>query len=356
MKTLITKAWKALRDPKKTIKRLNDDFREWPARTRLLIHLIHVWFLRKVLHKKVVLFERWGGLGDIICTFPSVLKLRERHPGAFFIYKVHPMFTPIVKMGRVVDGILEESWTGRRKYMETRHYDATYFPHTEEELRCGLDSVHLVDEFSRALDLKLVSRQPRLYPPLTLRPEFEKKLGEFRRKTKHLIGIQIGPSWRVREWPAASWEKLLQLLHAHFDCTVIQFGSDVHVTKGASKAPRISQCENWVGQLDLWDCARALQKLDLFIGIDSGLLHIAGAVGTASIGLFGPTNPQFRLPLVTKSIGVTAKVPCLGCHHRQPRLHWEDNCPNEIICMKELSPRAVYEAASEILQPHSARV
>ncbi len=82
---------------------------------------------------------------------------------------------------------------------------------------------------------------------------------------------------------------------------------------------------------------------DLIISIDSGPVHVAGAVGTPAIGLFGPLNPASVLPpeSLALAIGLVSDVPCLFCHNRTPAIHWFDGCPKGIACMKKLDCETV---------------
>ena len=288
-------------------------------------------------------------MGDVICAFPSIIALRERHPGAIFVYKVIPANAPLVEMGRVADWMLVEDWFHLRIRTHATDYDFTYAPLCEGERKTPLEPIHLVGDFLRDLGLESPPTQPRLYPERPAGHLVERRMKEIRARTKYIIGIQVGPTWKVKEWPAESWTQLVELLHSSLDCVVIQLGANFHIQMGEVQTPKIPGCEDWVGQLDIRECAWAIQQLDLFIGIDSGLLHLAGAVSTRCVGLYGPTDPKYFLPLEGTGIGVTSTVACLGCHHRYPRLHWMDNCPFQIACMKELSPFAVLEAVREAL-------
>jgi ADP-heptose:LPS heptosyltransferase len=79
----------------------------------------------------------------------------------------------------------------------------------------------------------------------------------------------------------------------------------------------------------LGQLAAILQKADLFIGNDSGPMHLAAACGTKVIGLFGPTSPQRFGPYGS------------GC----VALRMEDNCPP---CMKEECRRPGYRCIDSI--------
>jgi ADP-heptose:LPS heptosyltransferase len=92
----------------------------------------------------------------------------------------------------------------------------------------------------------------------------------------------------------------------------------------------------------------------LIISIDSGPIHVAGAVGTPVVGLFGAVNPLYRLPPASAAVGLVTDVPCLFCHHRTPIEHWRTGCPHDIRCMKLLEPEAVFNAVVEMLEPPPA--
>jgi ADP-heptose:LPS heptosyltransferase len=126
-------------------------------------------------------------------------------------------------------------------------------------------------------------------------------------------------------------------------------GSDMDTARGLVRTPRIAGTEDWVDKLSLEESIAALEQLDLFVGIDSGLLHAAGAVGIPTVGLFGPSDPRLILPPETPSIGVVSDAPCLGCQHRLPRLHWRDGCPNNIQCMTGLTAENALNACVKLL-------
>ena len=328
----------------KKIHRMRTLGRRGPVAYRTIAYWLSLCGRHGFSGKPVVLFHRHAGIGDIICTFPTVLELRKRHPDAVFVFNTWKPFKSLVEMGRVADLVVawDSSWVHRLVHR-------SYVLQLEDERPSGREFVHLIDDFARSLDVVPSSRQPRLYVPEPLSQSLKIRILPFAEKARHVLGIHIGPSWLVREWSAEGWEKLVALLRDRFDCTVIQFGSDMHTVKGLVPTPRIPGTEDWVGKLSLEETIAALQHLDLLVGIDSGLLHAAGAVGTPTVGLFGAVDPKLRLPPETPSIGVVADVPCLGCHHRLPRLHWRDGCPNHIQCMSELTPENVLNACARIL-------
>jgi hypothetical protein len=53
-----------------------------------------------------ILFQWHGGIGDAVCTFPAVLVLRQRFPGAAIVYRVPPHLAEVTRMGRVADVVV----------------------------------------------------------------------------------------------------------------------------------------------------------------------------------------------------------------------------------------------------------
>ncbi len=83
-----------------------------------------------------------------------------------------------------------------------------------------------------------------------------------------------------------------------------------------------------------------LRRADLFIGSDSGPMHIAAALGRPVLALFGPKAPEQTGPWCTRSIVVTADVPCRPCTRRR--------CPDP-ICMTGITAESVAVAARNLL-------
>ena len=67
------------------------------------------------------------------------------------------------------------------------------------------------------------------------------------------------------------------------------------------------------GQTTLSQLAEVLKRCDLFIGNDSGPMHLAAAVGTRTIGLYGPTDPERFGPVGSHSQTIRRKPDCPPC-------------------------------------------
>ncbi|MGA2075430.1 MAG: glycosyltransferase family 9 protein [Terriglobia bacterium] len=303
----------------------------------------------------MILFERYGGIGDVICSFPAVLALRDKFPGAPIVYAVAAPFIPIVRMGRVADAILP-IYDDTRLVLPSacRLGFGVVIPAalTHERIAGGTPR-HLVDDFCAQAGVTPKDRQPRLSVPRGLSERVLSELSVAPDEHKPLVAIHTGPTWRVKEWPDTGWRELVSWLLSEHHAQVIQLGSAEYRKGDGTRGARIEGAIDCVGRLSLEETAACIQACDLFVGVDSGPLHMAGAVGTPSVGLFGATDPALHLPPKTASIAVAGDVPCLGCQQRRPVLHWQDDCPMQIACMKALRVGQVAEACDRMLESGS---
>ncbi len=147
-------------------------------------------------------------------------------------------------------------------------------------------------------------------------------------------GAEYGPAKR---WPEAHFAALARLLSAR-GCGVWLVGSP----KDHAVAETIAQgaagaCINLCGKTDIAEAADLLAASRLVVTNDSGLMHVAAAVGRPVIALYGSSSPQFTPPLSTDASILTLSLECSPCFQRE--------CPlGHFKCLKDLSPRRVFAA------------
>jgi ADP-heptose:LPS heptosyltransferase len=98
-----------------------------------------------------------------------------------------------------------------------------------------------------------------------------------------------------------------------------------------------------VGRLSLTQLTAVLREVDLMISVDSGPMHIAAAVGTPVVGLFGPTDPRRTGPLGPGSV-LRRELPCSPCLQRRCRI------ADTYLCMRDLTVAEVLDAAHDMLR------
>jgi ADP-heptose:LPS heptosyltransferase len=310
--------------------------------------------------KRAVVICRFGGIGDVVCTLPMCEEVRARHSGKLLVFLTSAVWREVVILSRSADLVYANRRWVHPLTMPTNVklfglVDTIYNPQTTgERLYTSGMTRHLIEDLAASCGFTLTPRQPRLYPSPGL---IEKTRIAYRldRKTtgeRLLIGINPGPNWRVKEWDVSKWQNLINKIHSEYDARIIQFGSNKG--DGSSEYDNLTGVKLLASRLKGEDLVALIAMCDLIVSIDSGPVHLAGAVGTPVIGLFGPMDPALYLPPDSPGLGLFGDVPCLFCHNRTPVIHWISGCPNDIACMKKLDCHTVFEAVKSMLT-HSTK-
>jgi lipopolysaccharide heptosyltransferase II len=158
---------------------------------------------------------------------------------------------------------------------------------------------------------------------------------------KDAIRIAFGPGaayGSAKCWDPERYAALADQLIAAFDADVIFFGAP----QEGAMATRIAggmrrRAVNLVGATKIGELPALLSSCRLFIGNDSGAMHVAGAVGVPVIGIFGPTDPEGTRPMTPQFTLIREPVECSPCFLRK--------CPIDHRCMARISVERVFEAA-----------
>lgn len=153
-------------------------------------------------------------------------------------------------------------------------------------------------------------------------------------------GAQNG---QAKRWPPIHWAALADRL-------VSECGAQIVLTGAAGDAPLTAAIRrrmrrpvyDLTGQTSLPELVALLARCDLLVSGDSGPLHMACAVGTPVVGLYGPTDPVISGPLAPDAIVLRREIWCGPCYDASATADCRFHNP---VCMKQLLPAAVLEAA-----------
>jgi ADP-heptose:LPS heptosyltransferase len=310
--------------------------------------------------KKANVIWRTAALGDVVCTMPLAAEIRRLYPDHLLIFITLRGFRDVVLLGEIADAVYgidyqygKPSWVPFIKGHLSRFITRVDEPQTTDERTNSKSGAmeHLIDDLAHSCDITLSEQQPRLFPPPALMTEVQTRfrLREPIAANRLIIGINGGPTWPVREWSMANWQVLVEKLQARYDPIVLQFGLR-HQPGAGERNSELTGVVPLIGLLSVRELVALIASCRLIISIDSGPIHVAGAVGTPVVGLFGAVNPLYRLPPASAAVGLVTDVPCLFCHHRTPIEHWRTGCPHDIRCMKLLEPEAVFNTVVEMLE------
>lgn len=157
------------------------------------------------------------------------------------------------------------------------------------------------------------------------------------------IGLHSGARAPARRWPTEYFAAVADTLARRFDAQIILTGSnDELMTVQEVQQRMTTRAMNVAGKTSLGGLAALISKLDLFITNDTGPAHIANAVDTPSITLFGPVDPvrwasrdHVRHPILRQPVS------CSPCTFRE--------CPIDHRCLRWITPDRVVAQAEALL-------
>jgi heptosyltransferase-2 len=202
-----------------------------------------------------------------------------------------------------------------------------------------------------ALALPAATSQPAAWPLPELKVPRD-EIETWRRKRgltdpRPVVALAPGAVGPSKRWPAASYAELArQLTKQGFAVWVLGGPGEKDL---AAEIVGDTEARDLTGT-DLRDAILALAGAAVAVSNDSGLVHIAAAAGTPSIGIFGPTSPWHWAPLnpLAATIETTTELPCRPCHKPVCRLVHHR-------CMRDIPPEHVLSATLRALAAASPR-
>ncbi len=161
-------------------------------------------------------------------------------------------------------------------------------------------------------------------------------------KKSPVIGMNIGASYGpAKRWLPERFAELADRIYSELKGEVILFGGSGDFNIEAEIKVRMkNKALSMVGKTTLKSLAAMIKRCHLFITNDSGPMHIAAAVGTPIVAIFGSTDPSETSPLCDKYKIVSKPVDCSPC--------WKRECPTDHRCMELIKVSDVMDAVKEM--------
>lgn len=352
------------------------------------------------LSGKRILIVKPSSLGDVVHTLPLVHALKRENPTCHIGWIIQRGFVGIIEADPAVDEIIpifipstSDPAAGRgaflratkatittvmqlRKRLATEPYDFVLDLHAS--FRSGLlgrtnpggirigfsDAKELNTRFQdylvgpdpsrpHAVDTNLLfaeyfgcSPQPgdfRIVSSTRAKAQAQEFLDQVGISDDNII-VYANPAarWGTKFWTATEWAALSDML-ARDGVTVIFAGSPDDLTHIAeiieltNEPPVIA-----AGRLSLAAAVALLEASDVYVGVDSGPMHIAAFTGTPVVALFGPTDPAKVGPYGKGHVVIKHDdLDCLACRKR--------SCENR-VCLEGIAAAEVYEAVKTVLK------
>ena len=151
------------------------------------------------------------------------------------------------------------------------------------------------------------------------------------------IGINIGTTWPTKCWGLEKLAAVITRLQKVSNIPFILTGSASEIPLGKALQQMIAVSPvNLIGKTTLTQLGALIKRCDLYLTCDSGPMHIAAAVGTPTVALFGPTSSTRHRPYGEGHCVIEKSVACRPCYKRRCMLK---DTPN--LCMTEIKAEEV---------------
>lgn len=174
------------------------------------------------------------------------------------------------------------------------------------------------------------------------------------KQQRRRIVVAPGSQWGTKRWIPSGFIEVCAGLLSEYDVDVILTGGKTEVALSAEIASGIravvpqhsARLYDSTGISSLTEMTAMIRRAELVIGNDSAPIHIASAVGTPAIAIFGPTIAETGFaPLAPRSVVLGVDLSCRPCSDHGPEI-----CPlGHFKCMKDLSANRVLDACRTVL-------
>jgi heptosyltransferase I len=351
--------------------------------------LVILWMQLGIKGQRVnILIVKLSAIGDVIQTLPSLAALRRLCPDAHITWVVEEAAADLIKNHPYLDAVLvsrRKSWSKdiqRGRFGETlkeiksflkdlrqRHYDLVIDFHglfksamivylSRGKRKLGYDSLqelsglflnekipedmnkHAVDrylDFPRYLGAQMDSAQFVLPSDQETMAKVQNLLREYNLEDKKFIAINPVALWETKLWNNEKFARLADLINNKLQVKVVFTGNE---KKAIDEITSLMTTEkiNLGGRTSLPELAGLYKKAQMVISTDSGPMHMAAAVQTPVIALFGPTDPARTGPYGSGHTVIRTQLPCSPCFMKK--------CATK-KCMEDISVDEVFAAVEK---------
>lgn len=332
-----------------------------------------------------VLLIRTSSMGDILHTFPGLTDLQAQRPDIELDWVVETGFADMANWHPGVSKVLPiaqrrwlkqrnysawKAWRQWRKTLRTTEYDAVidsqglmksallarqarsaqvhgYHPDSARERLSGrlYSKAHRIDPNQHA-----VTRARQLFaqvfnydatgdPEFGIRQTFVTAARENPDGAKPVLLIP-GTTWHTKHWHPAHWEALAKMLVEKATNVEIIWGSEKEKALADSIIAACPAVTTSKDRLSIKTVTQKLAHAKAVVGPDTGFSHIAGALGTPTLALYGPTSSTKVGLIGTHTRNESVNLNCSPCHKRTCKWLPEDSIETP-PCMRQITPEQV---------------
>lgn len=332
-----------------------------------------------------VLLVRLRRIGDVVMTTPAIAVLRKGFPSVHISYVIEAPYRDLVEGNPHVDRVIvlpkpmsTKNFVNVTRAIRKERFDAaidfhggptasllTFFSGAKNKIGYRIKyksfiydtklprgrpagHLHSVENhinLVKALGIR-VPASPPLFLPEPLDSE-KKKIQDFfsdnHIRESRVVVLHIGAGNEFREWGIDNWAKFASILTKKQDVKIVMIGS-AEETGTANQILEVqpSSVLSLVGKLKLRELKELIARASLYVGPDSGPMHIAASTATPIVAFFGPNLSAYNSPWQSRAVIIEKDLSCRPCDQRR--------CiSGDFRCMQSITPEEVYDACTRLL-------
>jgi lipopolysaccharide heptosyltransferase I len=341
------------------------------------------------INPKNILIIKPSSIGDIIHALPFLYSIRARYPKAKISWLINSGFEEMIINNPYLNDVIlfeRKRWGGFGgiisklgelnrfiKGIKSRRFDTvidlqgllrsgviTYFSGAEYRIGFAnarelslifynykifpsINEMYAVDRYlliAKELGADITQKDFTINIPVKEKEYVDSLIGKDKKRL--LIAINPSARWETKMWFLKRYAELIDTIADRLKAQTILIGSredEVRVNELSSMTK--SKSLNLSGKTSLLQLAALLKKVALLVTNDSGPMHIAAAVGTPVVALFGPTRPKRTGPYGNGHVVMQKDISCIGCLKKR--------C-DDLKCMEAITVDEVFGAVRKILQ------
>ncbi|KXK02998.1 MAG: putative lipopolysaccharide heptosyltransferase II [Nitrospira sp. OLB3] len=321
-----------------------------------------------------------SSLGDIVHAMPTLAALRAHFPQAEVTWLVKRQWAPLVEVIQGVDRVCMvdrgvSGWLGRVPGLRAARYDLVVdlqglfrsgamawltgcsrrvgFANAREgsplfythRVAVPTTAMHAVDRYLLVAEALGAARPAVPSFQFVDRPEDRHRVDSLLRdgglpKGTPWIAMNVSARWKTKRWPAASFADAADRLAQGRVLPVVLIGGPAERAESKAVLDRMgTKAIDLTGLTPVGLLPGLLRRAALLVTNDSGPMHIAAAVGTPVVALFGPTDPARTGPYGSGHAVLSHQVDCRPCFRR--------DCTRAVTleCLTGVRPEQVVQAA-----------
>ncbi|CAN5553937.1 lipopolysaccharide heptosyltransferase I [soil metagenome] len=337
-----------------------------------------------ILKSKInkILVIKFGGIGDVLLATPVITNLKAKYPDSdiYFLTLKNARDViynnPYLKKAMTFDSSEDSSlylikrirkekfdlvidlysnprtalltFLSGAKYKAGFNFRGRAYAYNELiEPRGG--EVHNVQfnlDALRKLEIPIINSKPVLFPNPVHFEFAENFIVDSSLQNKKLCAVLLTGGWESKRYKADDYIELLKLMKEKFNFEyILVYGNNFEKAEAERIKVSVGERIFIFPNRPLLYLAALIKKCDIVLGSDSGPLHVAAAMETPLLGIFGPTDPKLGGPYGEKVLAVVNEdLDCLKCNLR--------DCPIGNICMTELSKVKIMDSFEKLVSDY----